>query len=65
MGLDAEGKVSYSVVASNGIRISVVSFIDLLNGSFDELAHFGKYQVARKRRLGLNRSRQGSTGPND
>ena len=54
MGLDAEGKVSYSVVASNGIRISVASFIDLLNGSFDELAHFG-IPSEQQRRLGLNR----------
>lgn len=51
IGLQSEGKVSYSVTVPKGIRISVVSFNDLLNGSFNELAHFGKIvtPVQRKR----------------
>ena len=51
--LDAEGKVSYSVVVPNGIRISVATFNELLNGSFDELAHFGKIPSEQQRQKWL------------
>ena len=54
IGLDAEGKISYSVVVPNGIRISVATFNDLLNGSFDELAHFGKIPSEQQRQKWLS-----------
>jgi hypothetical protein len=53
IGLQSEGKVSYSIVVPNGIRISVVSFNGLLNGSFYELDHFGKIPSEQQRKLWL------------
>ena len=41
LGMQFEGKVGYSVVSPNGMKLTVSSYEDLRNGSFEELCAFG------------------------
>jgi hypothetical protein len=53
LGLNPEGKTTYSVEAPNGIRLSVAAYDDLRNGDFDELVHFNKIPTPGQRKLWL------------
>jgi hypothetical protein len=50
IGLQIEGKVSYGVITSTGLPITVKSFEDLRDGEFNELAHFGRIPTELQRR---------------
>jgi hypothetical protein len=41
LGMQFEGKVGYSVMSPNGMKLTVSSYEDLRNGSFEELCAFG------------------------
>ena len=45
--------MSYTITVPNGTRLSVATLDDLFNGSFYELAHFGKIPTEHQRRLWL------------
>jgi hypothetical protein len=50
IGLQIEGKVSYGVITSTGLPITVKSFEDLRDSEFNELAHFGRIPTELQRR---------------
>lgn len=54
IGMPRDGKISYTAIASNGIKIHVDSFEDLLNAtSIDELLHFGRIPTDFERKRSL------------
>lgn len=55
IGLDLGGKVSYSVVTDNGLRVTVASYDDLRNGDYDEVCHFGRIPTETQRKAWLER----------
>jgi hypothetical protein len=50
IGLQAEGRVSYTVRTPSGISFSIASYEDLRDGEFNELAHFGRIPTELQRR---------------
>jgi hypothetical protein len=51
LGLQFEGKVGYSVISPNGMKLTVSTYEDLRDGSFEELCAVGhKMSASEKQR---------------